>query len=117
MSSNKKNAKKKGGLAKTVRKVRGERSRMVKERKRNDRRPSGFGKLEDVVGTVSMGRGGYGFVTVEGRKDDIFIPEKKMHSALSGDTVRVAIKSRRGKPSNSGSNSFEQRDNGQHLEG
>lgn len=154
MSSNKKNVRKKGDLAKTVRKVRGEKSRMVKERKRkefeqkrsydsdngekvevyemeglksvgrkkaagrrNGMKPSGFGKIEDVVGTVSMGRGGYGFITVEGRKDDIFIPEKKMHSALSGDTVRVAIKSRRGKFSNSGSNSFEQRHDGQHFEG
>ena len=116
MSSNKKNAKKKGGLAKTVRKVRGERSKMVKERKRKDRRPSGFGKLEDVVGTVSMGRGGYGFVTVEGIKDDIFIPEKKMHSALSGDTVRVAVKARRDK-FRAGGNSLEQRNNGQRMEG
>ncbi len=117
MSSNRKSNKKKAGLVKAVKQVRGERNR--KARVHKDRRPSGFGKQEDVVGVVSMGRGGYGFLTVEGRKDDIFIPEKKMHSALSGDTVRVAIKSGRRKPGSfEGKNaSLEKQGSVQHLEG
>ncbi len=51
---------------------------------------------ETLTGVVAMGRGGYGFVTVEGRTEDIFIPERKMHSALSGDTVQVIVRTPKG---------------------
>ena len=34
---------------------------------------------------------GFGFVTLEGEKDDIFIPEKEINGALHGDTVEILL--------------------------
>lgn len=34
---------------------------------------------------------GFGFVTLEGEKDDIFIPEKETNGALHGDTVEILL--------------------------
>ena len=34
---------------------------------------------------------GFGFVTIEGEKDDIFIPEKETNGALHGDTVEILL--------------------------
>ena len=36
-----------------------------------------------------MSKEGYGFVRVEGREDDIYIPARKMRGALNGDTVAI----------------------------
>lgn len=36
---------------------------------------------------------GFGFVTVEGEKEDIFIPESECNSALDKDVVRIAVHS------------------------
>lgn len=41
---------------------------------------------------------GFGFVEIEGRDEDIYIPEPEVHSALHGDYVRIKlIRGRRGK--------------------
>lgn len=44
------------------------------------------------VGTFSGTQRGYGFVTIEGEKDDIFIPESATKGALNKDVVQVMIK-------------------------
>lgn len=46
---------------------------------------------EEMTGTVIMSREGYAFISVEGREDDIFVPARKMHRALNGDTVLVSV--------------------------
>ena len=51
--------------------------------------------LEEFDGTVSLSRDGFGFVKVEGLKDDIFVPMRKLHFALNGDFVKVAVSKRR----------------------
>ncbi|MCI1732817.1 MAG: RNB domain-containing ribonuclease [Bacteroidales bacterium] len=47
--------------------------------------------IEEVTGKLSMAAGGFGFVTVPDREDDIFIPSGKLNGALNNDTVKVAI--------------------------
>lgn len=47
--------------------------------------------LEEVTGTVIMGREGYGFISVPEKEDDVFVPARRLRGALHGDTVRVAI--------------------------
>ncbi len=42
-------------------------------------------------GTVMMSRGGFAFVTVEGYPEDIFLSINKLHGALHGDRVQLAI--------------------------
>ncbi|MBR0224319.1 MAG: hypothetical protein IJL93_08615 [Bacteroidales bacterium] len=51
--------------------------------------------LEEFEGTVSLSRDGFGFVKVEGQADDIFIPMRKLHFALNGDFVKIAVSKRR----------------------
>ncbi|MCR5796568.1 MAG: ribonuclease R, partial [Eubacterium sp.] len=43
------------------------------------------------IGTFMGTARGFGFVGLEGRDEDIYIPEKYIGSALDGDTVRVQI--------------------------
>ena len=45
-----------------------------------------------VVGEFVANQNGYGFVTIEGEDDDIFIPGGKTLNALHKDTVMVAIR-------------------------
>ena len=54
-----------------------------------------YGKPETfaVVGTFSGHARGFGFVTVEGMEQDVFIPEDKTGSALNGDKVQIVIES------------------------
>ncbi len=47
--------------------------------------------LEELEGTVIMGREGYGFISVPDREDDVFVPAKRLYGALNGDTVRVGV--------------------------
>jgi len=47
--------------------------------------------IEEVTGKLSMAAGGFGFVTVPDRENDIFIPAGKLNGALNNDTVKVAI--------------------------
>ena len=51
--------------------------------------------LEEFEGTVSLSRDGFGFVKVEGLKDDVFIPMRKLRFALNGDFVKIAVSKRR----------------------
>ena len=51
--------------------------------------------LEEFEGTVSLSRDGFGFVKTEGLKDDVFIPMRKLHFALNGDFVKIAVSKRR----------------------
>jgi ribonuclease R len=44
------------------------------------------------TGTFSGTQRGFGFVMIEGEKDDIFIPENATKGALHGDTVMVTVK-------------------------
>lgn len=48
-----------------------------------------------VTGTVDMTRMGYGFVTGESIKEDIFIAARNLKSALHGDKVKVLLYARR----------------------
>ena len=44
-----------------------------------------------IIGKVDMTERGFAFVEVEGR-DDIFVPEDDINTAMDGDTVVVSIK-------------------------
>lgn len=57
-----------------------------------------YSKAEDncVAGIFTGNPRGFGFVTVEGMDQDIFIPESGINGALHKDTVRVVISSRKG---------------------
>lgn len=50
--------------------------------------------LMECTGTLSLSRDGYGFVSVENMEEDIFIPQRKLHWALNGDTVKVGVKNK-----------------------
>ncbi len=44
-----------------------------------------------LTGTFVSNAKGFGFVEIEGREDDLFIPEDKTGGAFHGDTVEVAL--------------------------
>ena len=46
---------------------------------------------KQVVGVFTAHAKGFGFVTVEGEEEDIFIPESKVLDALHGDTVQIVV--------------------------
>ncbi|WP_320988342.1 ribonuclease R [Hungatella sp.] len=52
-----------------------------------------YGKpdIGSITGTFSGHPRGFGFVTVEGREQDVFIPEDKTADAMNGDTVQITI--------------------------
>ena len=52
-----------------------------------------YGKLESfsVNGMFTGHPKGFGFVTVEGRDQDVFIPEDKTGQALNGDRVQIVV--------------------------
>jgi ribonuclease R len=45
---------------------------------------------KDAVGKLSVASQGYGFVTVEGEPEDIFISQRALRGALHGDMVRIS---------------------------
>jgi len=49
------------------------------------------------LGTLRLAERGYGFVAVEGRQDDLYIPAENIGNALDGDTVLVVEQSPRGR--------------------
>lgn len=51
---------------------------------------SGFGS-EDLVGTFISHPRGFGFVEIEGREEDLFIPEGKNNGAFHKDVVQVEM--------------------------
>ncbi|HLT47547.1 MAG TPA: ribonuclease R [Rubricoccaceae bacterium] len=44
-----------------------------------------------VEGTITVNPGGFGFVTVEGLDEDVFVPQHRLKTALDGDRVRVEL--------------------------
>ena len=52
-----------------------------------------YGKAEEfaLVGTFSGHAKGFGFVTSEGREQDVFIPADKTKGAMDGDKVQIVI--------------------------
>ena len=52
-----------------------------------------YGKAEEfaLVGTFSGHAKGFGFVTIEGREQDVFIPADKTKGAMDGDKVQIVI--------------------------
>ncbi len=52
-----------------------------------------YGKVEEfaLVGTFSGHAKGFGFVTIEGREQDVFIPADKTKGAMDGDKVQIVI--------------------------
>lgn len=56
-----------------------------------------FGKAETfaLVGVFSGHSRGFGFVAIEGREEDVFIPVDKTGGALHGDKVQIVIDSER----------------------
>ena len=44
-----------------------------------------------LVGTFSGTARGFGFVSVQGEEEDLFIPESCVHGAMPGDTVKVQV--------------------------
>lgn len=52
-----------------------------------------YGKISAnlKIGTFTGNQKGYGFVTIEGEPEDIFIPESKTCGAIHGDVVQVAV--------------------------
>ena len=52
-----------------------------------------YGKAEEfaLAGTFSGHAKGFGFVTIEGREQDVFIPADKTKGAMDGDKVQIVI--------------------------
>ena len=51
-----------------------------------------FKKAEGgIIGTFISNQRGFGFVEIEDRDEDIFIPEEYVHGAFHGDTVQVEL--------------------------
>lgn len=52
-----------------------------------------FGKAElfSLIGTFSGHPKGFGFVSIEGREEDVFIPGDRVHGAMQGDKVQIVI--------------------------
>ncbi len=52
-----------------------------------------YGKAEEfaLVGTFSGHAKGFGFVTIEGREQDVFIPADKTKGTMDGDKVQIVI--------------------------
>ena len=52
-----------------------------------------FSKSEEkkIIGTFQAHPKGFGFVSIEGEADDIFIPESETHGAMHLDTVEIAV--------------------------
>lgn len=57
-----------------------------------------YGKpdLGSVTGVFSGNPKGFGFVSVEGREGDVFIPEENTNGALHGDTVLISVENKTG---------------------
>lgn len=65
---------------------------LFREKRAEARKPR-----ETTVEGIFLGtRHGYGFLRVEGRSDEIFIPASKTNGAYHGDTVRVSFSTRYG---------------------
>ena len=52
-------------------------------------------RLSPLVGVFSGHSRGFGFVAIEGKEEDVFIPADKTGGALHGDKVQIVIDSER----------------------
>ena len=72
----------------------------MSKKNRKTNRPNRQTKREQPktlhTGVVSMTREGFAFLIVAGMENDIFLAAKKLHGALHGDTVTVAVSKERG---------------------
>lgn len=57
------------------------------------------GSAKSEIGKVSAHPDGFGFVMVEGREKDLFLPHEEMQGVMHGDTVEVVPVMRRGRES------------------
>ena len=48
-------------------------------------------KNKRIEGIFRANEKGYGFIEIEGEKEDLFVPQKSVKGALNGDTVEVVI--------------------------
>ncbi|MGL4363788.1 MAG: hypothetical protein ACRCSB_01115, partial [Bacteroidales bacterium] len=48
-------------------------------------------KGDELTGVLDMTSGGFGFLVVEGKEEDVFIPPYGLQQALHGDTIRVFV--------------------------
>lgn len=55
---------------------------------KDERRRKSYATVE---GTLSLTASGFGFVRVDGREDDVYIPFRRIGRALNGDFVKAAI--------------------------
>ena len=46
---------------------------------------------KQMIGVFTAHAKGFGFVTIEGEDEDIFIPESKVSDALHADTVQIVV--------------------------
>ncbi|MCH8327404.1 MAG: ribonuclease R [Candidatus Marinimicrobia bacterium] len=59
---------------------------------------AGEGRKKQLTGELVVARGGFGFVIIEGRDEDVFVPQHRLGGAVAGDTVRLEVtRGRRGK--------------------
>ena len=47
------------------------------------------GREGELVGRVDLSRSGSGYIVVDGREQDIFVPQRRLAGAMNGDTVRI----------------------------
>lgn len=57
------------------------------------------GRGKTVIGRVSAHPDGFGFVAVEGREKDVFLPFDEMRDLMHGDKVEVRLTNKRGRES------------------
>jgi ribonuclease R len=54
-------------------------------------------KTLPLIGRISINRYGTGFVTIEGRDQDIRVPQRWLDTAMNGDEVEISLEGPRGK--------------------
>lgn len=52
---------------------------------------------DELIGKVDLSRSGSGYIMVEGREQDVFVPERRLQGAMNGDTVRIRYWTPRGR--------------------
>ncbi len=55
------------------------------------------GEDGELTGRVDLSRSGSGYIIVEGREQDIFIPQRRLAGAMNGDTVTIRYWTPRGR--------------------
>ena len=55
------------------------------------------GREGELTGVVDLSRSGSGYIVVDGREQDIFVPQRRLAGAMNGDTVRIRYWTPRGR--------------------